>query len=77
LQLDLLRNRFLKLELVLSFSSIIVAMGALITGVFGMNLLNHFELSRTAFLAVTGSIFAGMLISFISALMYGRRQKLF
>ncbi len=34
LQLDLLRNRFLKVELVLSFTSVIIAGGALVTGYY-------------------------------------------
>lgn len=77
LQLDLLRNRFLKFELMLSLSSIIISSGALVTGIYGMNLKNGFELSLPAFRFVTSSIILGMCVAFLAAATFGKRHKLF
>ena len=43
IQLDLLRNRVLRFELLLSISTFAVGCGALVTGIFGMNLMSHYE----------------------------------
>jgi Mg2+ and Co2+ transporter CorA len=77
LQLDLLRNRILRFELTLSLSSFIVTCGALVTGLFGMNLLNHFETHSSLFYIVTVLMASGMIGSYISFKRYGRREKLF
>jgi hypothetical protein len=42
-----------QLEFRLSLSSFVVAFGALVTGIFGMNLLSHFEYHDNAFYIVT------------------------
>lgn len=77
LQLDLLRNRLLRFELMLSISSFVIACGALITGLFGMNLLSHIEFHKKAFYIVTGLMVSGMLTAFFGFRRYARRQKLF
>lgn len=77
LQLDLLRNRLLRFELMLSISSFVIACGALITGLFGMNLLSHIEFHKRAFYIVTGLMVSGMVAAFFSFKRYARRQKLF
>jgi magnesium transporter len=77
LQLDLLRNRLLRFELMLSISSFVITCGALITGLFGMNLLSHIEFHKSAFYIVTGLMISGMISAFLAFNRYARRQKLF
>ncbi|RYH31703.1 hypothetical protein EON65_02080 [archaeon] len=76
LQLDLLRNRILKFELKLSIITFLTSCGALVTGLFGMNLLNHFERSGVVFYAVTAMIIFGMFSGFRGFLRYAKRDKL-
>ena len=77
LQLDLLRNRILRFELMLSISSFVIACGALITGLFGMNLLSYIEFNKSAFYVVTGLMVAGMASAFFAFKRYAKVQKLF
>ena len=77
LQLDLLRNRLLRFELMLSISSFIITCGALITGLFGMNLLSHIEFHKSAFYIVTGLMVSGMISAYLALNRYAKRQKLF
>jgi len=77
LQLDLLRNRILKVELQLSISSFVVACGALVTGLFGMNLLNHFELNPGVFWSVSALLAAAMSTGLVAFRRYAKREKLF
>ena len=76
LQLDLLRNRILRFELNLSIASFVVTCGALVTGLFGMNLLNHMELNSFVFYIVTALLASGMAGIFTSLIKYGKREKL-
>jgi magnesium transporter len=77
LNIDLLRNRILRFELVLSVATFVITCGALVTGLFGMNLLSHFELNGAAFYVVTASLVTFMTSTFLGILKYGRREKLF
>ena len=77
LQLDLLRNRILKFELLLSISSFVVTCGALVTGLFGMNLFSHLETNGFVFYVVTAVLAASMAGGFLSFTRYARREKLF
>lgn len=77
LNIDLLRNRILRFELVLSVATFVITCGALVTGLFGMNLLSHFELNGVAFYVVATSLVAFMTSTFLGILKYGRREKLF
>lgn len=77
LQLDLLRNRILRFELTLSISSFVATCGALATGLFGMNLLNHFETNKSMFYVITAFIAAVMASLFHSLKKYAKMQKLF
>ena len=76
LQLDLLRNRILKFELLLSISSFVVTCGALVTGLFGMNLLNHYETSPAVFYVVSAVLVASMMTGFNAVTRYARRETL-
>ena len=66
LQLDLLRNRILRFELSLSMSSYVVTCGALITGLFGMNLISHLETDKNVFYIVTALLVSGMAAMYTS-----------
>jgi hypothetical protein len=77
LQLDIIRNRMLRFELLLSISSFVVGCGALVTGAFGMNLLSHLELRRNMFWSVSAGIIVGMVTIGAGGIRYARRQKLF
>jgi len=76
LQLDIIRNRMLRFELLLSISSFVVGTGALVTGAFGMNLLSHLELRRNMFWSVSAAILAGMAGIAAGSIKYGRRKNL-
>ena len=77
LQMDLLRNRILRFELTLSLSSFIVSCGALVTGMFGMNLLSHLELHRGMFWLVSVVLVVGMVTSYGQFRQYGKSEGLF
>lgn len=77
LQMDLLRNRILRFELTLSLSSFIVSCGALVTGMFGMNLLSHLELNRGMFWLVSVVLVVGMVASYGQFRQYGKSEGLF
>lgn len=77
LQLDLLRNRILRFELLLSVSSFVITCGALVTGLFGMNLLNHFEMHKNMFYVVFVTLVISMIGIFNALTKYGKREKLF
>jgi Mg2+ and Co2+ transporter CorA len=76
MQLDLLRNRILRLELSLSVTSVVITSGALITGLFGMNLINHLEHHPYMFPTITGVISLSMLSMYLSYRHYMKRRKL-
>lgn len=76
LQLDLLRNRILKVELVLSIVSFVVSLGGLVTGLFGMNLINYLEKSHHAFAIVSVLLAAGLASVFQSLYHFAKYQKL-
>jgi hypothetical protein len=77
LQIDLLRNRILRFELVLSMSGFIVACAALVTGLFGMNLLSHVEHHPMMFWAIAGALVVGMSATWLQLHRYGKRERLF
>lgn len=77
LQLDLIRNRILKFELFLSISTFVVSSGALITGLFGMNLLNHYEHHYSMFSLVSSLIFSSMLLFYLYFMKYAHNERLF
>jgi magnesium transporter len=73
LQLDILRNRILRFELSLSMSSFVVTCGALITGLFGMNLTSHLETDKNVFYIVTAAMVTGMAATWVKFARYGRK----
>ncbi|EEH57193.1 CorA metal ion transporter family [Micromonas pusilla CCMP1545] len=65
-----------KLELTLSIATFAAACGALITGVFGMNLRSCLEMSITAFYLTCFLIVSGMGWIFRSIMKFAQRQKI-
>jgi len=76
IQLDLLRNRILRFELILNMVSCVVAMGALVTGVFGMNLLSGWEMHPSLFYKVTTLMGVAMVAVLGGAMLYAVKGKL-
>ena len=76
LQLDIIRNRMLRFELLLSMSSFVVGTGALVTGAFGMNLLSHLESHKGMLWKVSGGLVGVMTGMTIGGVTYGRRKNL-
>jgi len=56
IELDLLRNRILRFEMLIEITGLVVAMGAAVTGLFGMNLISYGEDHKYMFYIVTGVI---------------------
>ena len=65
-----------ELELTLSIATFAAALGALITGIFGMNLRSCLEMSVTAFYLTCFLIFSGIGAIFQAIMRYARRQKI-
>ena len=56
IELDLLRNRIMRYEMLLELSGLVVGVAAAVTGAFGMNLVNHVEEHPTMFVNVCGGL---------------------
>merc|ERR1712216_867615 len=65
-----------KLELTLSIATFAAALGALVTGIFGMNLRSCQEMSVTAFYLTCFLIVAGIGAIFQSIMRFARKQKI-
>ncbi|CAM9462193.1 unnamed protein product [Ectocarpus sp. 6 AP-2014] len=76
IELDVLRNNILRFELLLSISGFTVALGALVTGVFGMNLLSGWEEKPQTFWQVTGGIYGCIVLSIAGTVALCRRLSL-
>ncbi len=71
IELDLLRNRIMRYEMLLELSGLVVGVGAAVTGAFGMNLVNHFEEHTSMFYIVS----SGLMV-FMAAIGYVVLRKL-
>ena len=65
-----------KLELTLSIATFAAALGALVTGIFGMNLRSCLEMSISAFYLTCFLIVTGIGAIFQSIMRFARRQKI-
>jgi magnesium transporter len=59
---DTIRNRLLYINMVISILSLSVTIGSFIGSLFGMNVINSYEDSRTAFRVITFSTIGGSLL---------------
>ena len=71
IELDLLRNRIMRYEMLLELSGLVVGIAAAVTGAFGMNLVNHFEEQTWMFYKVSAA-----LLIFMAAMGYAVLKKL-
>lgn len=71
IELDLLRNRIMRYEMLLELSGLVVGVAAAVTGAFGMNLVNRLEEHPTMFYNVIGA-----LIIVMAAMGYSILRKL-
>ena len=53
-----------------------IATGALLSGFFGMNLLNHFEENTYAFYAISAFVAMNVAIVFVLCMRYAKFQKI-
>ncbi|CAI5469779.1 unnamed protein product [Closterium sp. Yama58-4] len=65
-----------RFELLLQVATFASAIGALIAGIFGMNLRSRLEECATAFWLTTGGIILGGVVMFVLMLIYLRRRKI-
>merc|ERR1719362_961234 len=63
--LDSVRNEIIKMSLFIEVGALIMGFGAVISGIFGMNLTNFMEENSYAFLVVCVSIVVAMSIFFM------------
>jgi magnesium transporter len=60
IELDLLRNRIMRYEMLLELSGLVVGVAAAVTGAFGMNLVSRLEEHPTMFYNVIGALLVVM-----------------
>ena len=63
--LDTVRNEMIKMGIFLEIGSLVMGFGAVISGIFGMNLKNYMEENDSAFNSVCFIIFLAMMIFFL------------
>ena len=74
LRLDSARNQLLQMDVVLSVVTMAAGLGAVVTGIFGMNLRSGWEVSADAF-AVTSAVVGGAIALFTVALYFFVRRR--
>mmetsp|Transcript_20778 Transcript_20778/g.58464 ORF Transcript_20778/g.58464 Transcript_20778/m.58464 type:complete len:257 (+) Transcript_20778:19-789(+) len=76
IELDSHRNQLIQLELILTTATFAVAVAALVTGIFGMNIDNSIEENHGLFVAVTALVGLGSIAIFIGIVLYCRWKRL-
>ena len=70
------RNQLIKLELVLTTATLFVSVYGVVASVFGMNLRNGSEDSKSAFVLVNVACAAGTVLAFVAAVTYIRFKRI-
>lgn len=65
-----------RLELTLSICSFAAAVGAMIAGIFGMNMKSTLEMSVLGFWGVTGAIFVGCWLIYLLLTHYTKQKRI-
>lgn len=65
-----------RLELMLSMGSFAAALGAMIAGIFGMNMQSTLEMSVLGFWSVTGLIVVGCFYVFLLIMRYTQKKRI-
>ena len=76
IELDSQRNQLIKLELVLTTATLFVSVYGVVASVFGMNLRNGSEDSKSAFVLVNVACAAGTVLAFVAAVTYIRFKRI-
>jgi len=76
LKINSLRNTIIKTDLLFTLITGILTFGAVVTGLFGSNLKNHFEQNSSAFFILTMGILIGSIFMFVGAYLYFRKKKI-
>jgi len=76
IELDIMRNRILQVEMILSISTFFVSCGAFVTGIFGMNLLSGFEAHPLMFYLIVAVLFGSIASCFGALFSYFKKHKL-
>ena len=74
IQLDTARNNLLRVDLLVSCITSAAAIGALVAGIFGMNLKSEIEDNTQAFWSVAGSLFAFTVAAVVLSFSFIRRK---
>ena len=74
LRLDSARNQLLQMDVVLSVVTMAAGLGAVVTGIFGMNLRSGWEATPDAFV-VTSAVVGGAIALFTVALYFFVRRR--
>jgi len=75
--LDAVRNRMIEYDLKMTIAGFAITLGTLLAGLFGMNLLNHFEHSPISFFVVSGVICAASITAFAAVMLRLKRRGVF
>ena len=65
-----------RLELTLSISSFAAAVGAMVAGIFGMNLRHTMEMSVVGFWGITAGILVGCWFIFVALYRYTKQKRI-
>jgi magnesium transporter len=65
-----------RLELTLSIGSFAASIGAMIAGIFGMNMRSKLETSVLGFWGVSAAICVGCLLVYLAVMRYTRRKRI-
>ncbi len=65
-----------RLELTLSIGSFAASIGAMIAGIFGMNMRSTLEMSVFGFWGVSGAIVVGCFFVYLAVMRYTRRKRI-
>lgn len=65
-----------RLELTLSIASFASAVGAMVAGIFGMNMRSMLEMSVASFWGVTGAIVVGCALVFGAIMRYTQAKRI-
>ncbi|GAM17811.1 hypothetical protein SAMD00019534_009860 [Acytostelium subglobosum LB1] len=75
-QLDTARNKMMRMNLTLSLVTMSAGMGSMVTGFFGMNLMNGFEHAPFSFFYVSGGVLLGGLSVFAYVKWYCHKHNI-
>jgi len=76
IHLDSVRNKIMKLNLLLTIGTLSTALSGVAASIFGMNLTSHLENNPQAFLIVSSGIFLGNSIIFTLCYLYAKSRRL-